>query len=112
MSPRHSRVVNSTTDVNASKVVSRALAGPRPGTSACLVGAIPLPKPYRTLMPAPWVKNLTQFANIRVGGIVVMPADRERADVHFGMVVPNRQNPSATVGSAPYRRAEPGRVPR
>lgn len=57
---------------------------------------------YGTLMPARWVKNLTQFANIRVGDIVAMPADRERADVHFGVVVPSQKNPSAPAGSAPY----------
>ncbi len=46
--------------------------------------------------------NLERFAAIRVGDLVAMPAAREKHDVHFGVVVPNQVNPTASAGSAPY----------
>lgn len=46
---------------------------------------------YGDVMPARWVRNLERFANIRVGDIVVMPADREPYDVHLGVVVAGRE---------------------
>jgi hypothetical protein len=46
--------------------------------------------------------NLERFANIRIGDVIVMPAAREKYDVHFGVVVPNETSPNARLGSAPY----------
>jgi hypothetical protein len=57
---------------------------------------------YGTSIPTHWLTNLQLFATIRVGDIIAIPADREKYDVHFGVVVHNPRHPSARPGSAPY----------
>ena len=45
---------------------------------------------------------LERFANIRVGDLVVMPAEARKFDVHLGLVIPRATRPTAAPGSAPY----------
>lgn len=45
---------------------------------------------------------LERFANIRLGDLMVMPAEREKFDVHLGIVIPNGKRPQARPRSVPY----------
>ena len=42
-------------------------------------------------LPAHMIANLERFANIRVGDLIAMPADRETYDVHLGIVIPTSE---------------------
>jgi hypothetical protein len=48
------------------------------------------------------VGYLEQFAGIRTGDLVVIPADREKYDVHMGIVQRNSNQPVGMPGWAPY----------
>ena len=45
---------------------------------------------------------LEQFAGIRTGDLVLIPADREKYDVHLGIVQRNSNQPAGVSGWAPY----------
>lgn len=45
---------------------------------------------------------LEQFATIRLGDLIVMPAEREKFDVHVGLVIPSARHAAAAPRSAPY----------